>query len=93
MFGQFPRDGVPALCSILLPALAELSAGAFSLPGCCNYLYRMKALDAIRASGKGAAGGGGRGGLAVGKRGAVLARGRVTVLAREERPLLPGAGS
>lgn len=35
-----------------LPRSAELSGWVFSLPGCYNYLYRMKALDAIRTSGK-----------------------------------------
>ncbi|XP_035746715.1 protein C1orf43 homolog, partial [Egretta garzetta] len=36
--------------SLPLPSFAELSVWVFSLPGCYNYLYRMKALDAIRTS-------------------------------------------
>lgn len=46
--------------SLVLPSFAELSVWVFSLPGCYNYLYRMKALDAIRTSGKGAQGRSGR---------------------------------
>lgn len=75
-----------------LPWLAELSVCVFPLPGCYNYLYRMKALDAIRTSGKGAQGGSERAGVARGcvgrKRAGVLASSlaaRLTLLAREER--------
>lgn len=40
---------------------AQPSVWFFSSPGCYNYLYRMKALDAIRTSGEGQRRGGGAG--------------------------------
>ncbi|XP_041253265.1 protein C1orf43 homolog isoform X1 [Onychostruthus taczanowskii] len=38
------------LLQLETPGFAEISVCAFPLPGCYNYLYRMKALDAIRTS-------------------------------------------